>query len=123
MARPKRKRRVCENPKFNIFGPLNYGESNYVFMTLEEYETIRLIDYHKLTQEECAESMEVARTTVQSIYSDARYKIADALISGLTIKIEGGNYKLCQNKEHGEYCFRQRGQDKNRRYRNQREQE
>lgn len=106
MARPVKARKVCERPKANIFGPIDYVKREYIFMTLEEYETIRLIDYNNLTQEECAGFMEVARTTVQKIYEDARRKIADVLVNGKTLKIEGGNYRLCENIDHGRHCRR-----------------
>lgn len=104
MARPIKARKICERPKINVFGPINYPKTSYVFMTLEEYETIRLIDHNNMTQEECANFMEVARTTVQGIYDDARKKIADVLINGKILKIEGGNYRFCDNDEHGRHC-------------------
>ena len=117
MARPMKKRRICAKPRFDVFGPLNSVKRNYIFMTLEEYETIRLIDHNDLTQEEAADFMEVARTTVQSIYSSARTKIADSLVNGKSIKIEGGNYRFCENPIHDENCFnrgRRRGAGKGR---------
>ncbi|MDD2435777.1 MAG: DUF134 domain-containing protein, partial [Bacilli bacterium] len=40
------------------------------------------------------------------IYDDARGKIADALVNGKILKIEGGNYRLCNNMPHGKYCNR-----------------
>ncbi len=61
---------------------------------LDEYETIRLIDYEKKTQEECAEAMGVSRATVTGIYETARHKIADALISGKRLRITGGSYRI-----------------------------
>ena len=106
MARPIKARKICGKPKINMFGPVNHPKTSYIFMTLEEYETIRLIDYNNLTQEECAGFMEVARTTVQKIYEDARRKIADVLVNGKTLKIEGGNYRLCENIDHGRHCRR-----------------
>ncbi|MBA1336984.1 MAG: hypothetical protein HPY66_3420 [Firmicutes bacterium] len=77
-------------------------------MTVEEYETIRLIDLEGLTQEECADRMDVARTTVQRIYNDARKKLAEALVNGNVLKIEGGNYKLCDEREQVYGCGRRR---------------
>jgi len=106
MARPIKPRTICSKPKINIFGPRNLSEEIYVDMSLEEFEAIRLIDYNNLTQEECASFMGVARTTVQKIYNDARGKIADALVNGRTLKIEGGNYHLCNNMPHRKYCNR-----------------
>ena len=52
-----------------------------------------------MTQEECATMMNVARTTVQKIYNDARVKLAKSLIEGLVLKIEGGDYQLCDQLE------------------------
>lgn len=73
-------------------------------MTIDQYETIRLIDLEGLTQAECADQMHIARTTVQRIYSDARKIISKALVKGKVLKIEGGDYKLCDGE--GEFCER-----------------
>lgn len=73
-----------------------------VVLTVDEYEAIRLIDRQGFSQEECSSYMQVARTTVQMIYNSARKKLADALVDGLAIRIEGGDYQLCDGKE--EYC-------------------
>lgn len=61
-------------------------------LKLEELEAIRLKDLEGLEQEECAVKMEVSRPTFQRILISAREKIADSLINGKTIHIEGGNY-------------------------------
>ncbi|HOJ09204.1 MAG TPA: DUF134 domain-containing protein [Clostridiales bacterium] len=108
MARPRKWRKVCCLPKSNLFGPLNAQivSADTVLMTVEEYETIRLIDLEGLMQEECAERMGVARTTVQRIYYDARKKLAQSLVSGSVLKIEGGDYKLCDRSEQAYSCGR-----------------
>ncbi len=61
-----------------------------VILSVEEYETIRLIDLEGLEQKECAERMGVARSTVQRMYSHAKTKVADSLANGKVLKIEGG---------------------------------
>lgn len=97
MGRPKKWRKVCCLPKTNSFGPIDsqIKEKQFVTMTVDEYETIRLIDLEGLTQEECSEKMNIARTTIQRIYSDARKKIAEVLVDEKILRIEGGDYKLC----------------------------
>lgn len=101
MARPVKTRRVCDLPEKDKFGPIGFdSESNKIVeMAVDEYETIRLIDYEHLTQEECAEHMNIARATVQRIYANAREKIAICLVSGKVLNIQGGNYKLCKSSK------------------------
>lgn len=106
MARPIKRRHVCLLPEVNKFGPMNKKgrEEDMIIMSVEEYETIRLIDMERLTQEESAQSMGVARSTVQRIYDEARKKLADALINGKTLKIRGGDYRLCERDDEERMC-------------------
>jgi len=96
-------RKVCCLPERNRFGPLdaNNDNINHVTMTVDEYEAIRLIDLEGFTQEECAEQMNVARTTVQGIYSRARKKLAELLVNGKELIIKGGEYRICDNISNG----------------------
>ena len=94
MPRPKRCRRICGYPAFWSFAPENAEDPETIDFTLDEYETIRLIDHQKLTQEECASAMCVSRATVTGIYENARYKLADALVNGKRIRITGGTYRI-----------------------------
>ena len=90
-------------PEFIEFRPVgNSSCQSAVVLSVDEYEAIRLIDKQGFSQEECGKYMQIARTTVQLIYDSARKKLAEALVSGLPLKIEGGNFRLCDGKE--EYC-------------------
>ena len=106
MPRPRKCRTVYGLPKSKRFGPLDIENENMkpVIMTVEEYETIRLIDLEGLTQEECSSRMGVARTTVQGIYVDARRKLAQSLVTGAPLHIKGGHYKLCDGSGRKNGC-------------------
>jgi predicted DNA-binding protein (UPF0251 family) len=92
-------------PENTKFGPLGQGKSaECLIMTVDEYETIRLIDLEGLNQEECAAQMNIARTTVQRIYNEARTKLADSLVNGKVLTIEGGEYRLCEGTGEGAVC-------------------
>lgn len=113
MPRPRKWRKVCCLPESNRFGPLNapINQEHFVTMTVDEYETIRLIDLEGFTQEECGSQMSIARTTVQGIYNDARKKLAESLVNGKLLRIEGGDFKLCDGFEKscgGGLCRRHR---------------
>ncbi len=113
MPRPMKRRRVCSLPDNVSFGPLGtLGDQEEVRMTVDEYETIRLIDLEGFTQEAAAGQMNVGRTTVQAIYADARKKLADALVNGKFLIIDGGKYQLCDYSEDfcGPACRRHKGQ-------------
>ena len=75
-----------------------------VILTVDEYEALRLIDKEGFSQEECSSYMQVARTTVQMIYNSARKKLADALVDGLPLRIEGGHYQLCDGNHEFRGC-------------------
>ena len=94
MVRPLKCRRVCNIPSNTSFG--SDRADKITEMTVDEYETIRLIDSEGLTQEECSLRMDVSRTTTQAIYSSARKKLADCLINNNLLQIKGGDYRICE---------------------------
>lgn len=97
MPRPCKKRRVCSNPGEKCFSPKGTASDTTINLTVDEYETLRLIDVEGYTQEECAASMDVARSTVQSIYASARKKLSTALVENCTLIVSGGEYHLCND--------------------------
>lgn len=104
MSRPRKCRRVCQLPPVGEFTAKGCTESRYTVLTVDEYECIRLADYQGFSQEACAEYMQVSRATVQLIYDSARKKLASALVNGCGLRIEGGDYRLCNGSEEHFGC-------------------
>ena len=96
MPRPQRFRRICGMPRHRRFLPEDGYCQEAVLLSLDEYETIRLMDREGLTHEQCAEVMQVSRTTVTEIYAGARKKIAQAIVDGRPLVIGGGQVRLCE---------------------------
>ena len=90
---------ICGHPGQKFFGPKGNRTAPTVEMTLDEDETLRLIDVENYTQEECAKSMDVARSTVQAIYASARYKLSNALVNDMNIAVKGGDYEIAGGNE------------------------
>ena len=112
MPRPRKCRKVCHFPQTLTFMPDGEAiEQEAVILTVDEYETIRLIDHQGFSQEQCGDFMKVARTTVQQVYANARKKLAQVLVEGRPLRIEGGDYELCRGEAAGcvdASCFKQK---------------
>ena len=59
-------------------------------MTLDEFEALRLADLEGQYQEQAAERMGVSRSTFGRILDSAHHKVAEVLIEGKALRIEGG---------------------------------
>ena len=113
MARPFKCRRVAFLPDVTYFKPagIPLRALEEIRLTVEEAEAIRLKDLEGLEQEEGAEKMNVSRPTFQRVLASARQKIADALLNGKAIRIEGGNFEMsprrfrCANNHKWEVPF------------------
>ncbi|MCI5955536.1 MAG: DUF134 domain-containing protein [Clostridiales bacterium] len=103
MPRPSRPRRICKEPAYDRFLPEGIACGEQVALTLDEYEVLRLIDLDALTHEQCAQQMDISRTTVTEIYEAARRKVADSLVNGKPLMIAGGHYRLCDGSAR-RYC-------------------
>ena len=95
MARPEKCRRICSRPSICGFIPDGSKAAGSVVLSYDEYETIRLIDRENMDQLACAEKMGVSRSTAARIYGNARKKLADALVGGKALKIDGGDVIVC----------------------------
>lgn len=106
MARPTKCRRICHYPNQMAFSPIESDANKEIItLTIDEYETLRLIDFEGFSQEQCAKSLQIARTTVQKIYDTARTKLAKMLVEGCSLKIVGGDYKFCDGNNNA--CYKE----------------
>ena len=96
MARPQKCRRVEFLPNATYFKPagIPLRDLEEVCMSIEEVEAIRLKDLEGLEQEQGAEKMNISRPTFQRLLASARQRIADALLNGKAIRINGGNFEM-----------------------------
>lgn len=96
MPRPRRCRRVGGAPGFTYFKPAGIRKRELLetILTVEEYEAIKLKDLEGLEQNIAAEKMQISQPTFHRLILAARKKIADAIINGKAIRIQGGNFKI-----------------------------
>ncbi|HEY50603.1 MAG TPA: DUF134 domain-containing protein, partial [Dehalococcoidia bacterium] len=100
MARPPKCRRVAFLPGVTYFKPAGMPLSSLgeVQLSVEEAEAIRLKDLEGLGQEAGAERMSISRPTFQRVLASARQKMADALLNGKAIRIEGGSFEMASSR-------------------------
>ncbi len=102
MARPKRPRRVAGGPDVTYFKPRGVPMSalSEVLLELDEFEALRLADMEGMYQQDAAVAMDVSRQTFARMLGAARRKVADALVHGKALRIEG----LDPNQAPGYRC-------------------
>ena len=96
MSRPKCCRQIGAMPGRTCFQPEGVTTSSFdeVLLTLDEYEAIRLADLEGLYQEQAASRMNVSRQTFGRIIETARSKVANVLVNGKVLRIEGGSVSM-----------------------------
>jgi len=106
MVRPRLRRRVAGEFGATFFKPagIPVRELETVNLTFDELEAIRLTDLEGLYQADAAEQMNVSRQTLGNIVNSAHKKIAEALIKGMAIKIEGGTVEYMHNLYYCPAC-------------------
>ena len=102
MPRPPKCRRVAFLPNVTYFKPagIPLRTLSEVQLSVEEAEALRLKDVEGLEQEESAQRMNISRPTFQRVLGSARSKVADALLNGKAIRIEGGNFEMAMRRFH-----------------------
>lgn len=108
MARPFKNRKVFNPPKMQGFKPFGIAlcDSENVVIQFDEYESLKLLNYDNLSQEEAAEKMNVSRPTLTRIYNSALKKLTQAFVEGKTIFIKGGNIEFDKDWYKCKKCFR-----------------
>ncbi len=96
MGRPKKCRWVETEPGVTFFKPrgIPLRALEQTTITVDELEAMRLADFLEMTQEEVAQKMQVSRPTVTRMLARAHRALAEALVHGKAICIEGGDYRL-----------------------------
>ena len=109
MPRIPKCRRICSFPDYYSFIPEEAEKEilETIMISLDEFETIRLLDYEGLNQEECAVRMGVARTTVTAMYENARKKLITAVVEGKRFSIAGGNIEI--DRERNQISIKEKG--------------
>lgn len=100
MVRPQKDRIVKYNPNVTYFKPRGIPMIGLeeVVLTVDEREAIRLADLQGFSHEEAGVEMGVSRATFGRIVKRARKILADALINGKAIRVEGGNFRMIQER-------------------------
>lgn len=94
-GRPKKYRIVKEDPRISQFSPRGKpGRPDEIQLAMDEFEAIRLADLKGLDQEKAAQSMHISQQTFSRILKRAHKAIADAIVLGKIIRIQGGYYVI-----------------------------
>lgn len=106
MPRPKSNRIVHEPPLYSEFKPVGLrGPSlERIELTLDEFEAFRLADQLNLSHAEAAEEMEISRSTFTRLIDRARGKVADFIIGGKFLSINGGEVHFRTNTIQCQSC-------------------
>ncbi|MEI6875810.1 MAG: DUF134 domain-containing protein [Spirochaetota bacterium] len=101
MPRPISERRIGAAIPPRVMKPAGVPERELeqIVLGFDEAEAIRLADYEGLYQEAAARSMGVSRQTFGRIIESARHKVANALLHGKALRIEGGEITIQQEGE------------------------
>jgi len=111
MVRPRRLRTIFFQPDITYFKPVGVPMIHLkeVMLSFDELEAIRLMDSEGLSQVQVAKRMKISQSTLSRLLKEGRKKLADAIIRGNAIKIQGGNFKMVQPTGRGLGMGRGRG--------------
>jgi uncharacterized protein len=96
MVRPRKLRLIGMEPEFRIFKPVGIPaiEIEQVLLALDEFEAVRLVDFEGMDHEGASALIGISRPTLSRLVEQARHKVADAVVTGKALVIEGGNVEM-----------------------------
>jgi len=111
MVRPRNIRRIYFQPDITYFKPVGISMINLkeTVLNFDELEAIRLVDSEGMEQSKAGKKMKISQSTLSRLLSTGRKKLADAIIAGQAIKIQGGNFKMAVPRGRGLGMRRGRG--------------
>lgn len=99
-GRPKKYRLVHFDPKISQFSPRGKpGRPDEANLAMDEFEALRLSDFMGFSQKEAAKSMHISQQTFSRILKKAHKTVANGIVSGKTLKIQGGSYVISSREE------------------------
>jgi predicted DNA-binding protein (UPF0251 family) len=103
MVRPKRIRRIFFQPDVTYFKPVGIPmiDLKETMLSFDELEAVRLIDSEGMEQNKAGKKMKISQSTLSRLLKQGRKKLADAIINGHAIKIQGGNFKMATPRGRG----------------------
>ena len=111
MVRPRRIRRIFFQPDVTYFKPAGTPMLHLkeIVLGFDELEAIRLVDSERMEQSKAGKKMKISQSTLSRLLKEGRKKLANAIIQGNAIKIQGGNFKMVQPTGKGLGLGRGRG--------------
>ncbi len=105
MPRPYKRRFVSAEPNTTYYKPrgIPIGTIGEVVLNIDEFEAIRVKDLEGMPQKDAAQRLKVSQPTLHRILKSAHTKIAEALVNGKALRIEGGPYQLPSERQF--WCF------------------
>ena len=96
MVRPRRCRKISFQPDITYFKPAGVPLRNLdeTIVNFDEAEAVRLVDLEEKDQKEVANKMEISQPTLSRLLKSGRKKLAEAIIKGKAIRIQGGSFKV-----------------------------
>ncbi|MFA4982383.1 MAG: DUF134 domain-containing protein [Candidatus Omnitrophota bacterium] len=94
-GRPRKLRIIQKEPQIRQFSPRGrIGRPGYMILKHEELEAIRLSDHLDMSQHQAARFMGISQQTFSRVLKSARKCLAEALIKGQIIKVDGGDFRM-----------------------------